>query len=109
MSDAIPALPSPEDYAGNEAPVDERTKADRGSRPRPVRSVEDCLRALDQLPGMVAMGLLRPAQANAIRGVLRDMIQFQQRAAGNSAANMPLSDDLLQRLRKEPELMNLMV
>jgi hypothetical protein len=63
------------------------------------------LAALDQLPGLVAMGVLTPAQANAISRILINIIAVQQRTAGGAAA-APLTPALHERFRQDPQLMD---
>ena len=101
MSDHEPlGLPSPNDRGPS--------AAESRSRARRVRTIDECLEALDQLPGMVAMGIIRPAQANAIRGVLHEIIAQHRHAATSDASIAPLDGDLLARLREDPRLMNLL-
>ena len=64
--------------------------------------------SLDQLPGMVATGVIAPAQANAIRGALRDVIAVHQRNAGASPMAATIDRDMLERLRHDPQMMNMM-
>jgi hypothetical protein len=95
-----PGLPSPNDRGSSAA--ESRSRASR------VRSIEECLQALDQLAGMIALGIIRPAQANAIRGVLHEIIAQHRQAATSDASVAALDGDLLARLREDPSLMNLL-
>ncbi len=110
MSDLeLVGLPSPtEEPTSGEADHDPRRSATGQSRQRRIRSVEECHHALDQLPGMVAMGVIAPAQANAIRGALRDVIAVHQRNAGASPMAATIDRDMLERLRHDPQMMNMM-
>jgi hypothetical protein len=51
----------------------------RRSGSREVASAEQCLRALTQLPGLVAMGMLTPAQANSMRATFATILQHYQK------------------------------
>lgn len=42
-----------------------------------IPSAADCLRALAVIPGLVALRVLQPAQANAIRNIYQTILQFQ--------------------------------
>ena len=50
---------------------DERSRRSASNRARqtPIPGTEECLRAMSVLAGLVAMGLIRPGQANAIRAL----------------------------------------
>jgi hypothetical protein len=101
MSDQEPLnLPSPNDRGPSAA--ESRSRAPR------VRTIDECLEALNQLPGMVAMGIIRPSQANAIRAVLHEIIAQHRHAATSDASVAALDGDLLARLRQDPRLMNLL-
>jgi len=93
-------LPSPNDRGPS--------AAESRSRARRVRSIDECLELLDRLPGMVALGIISPAQANAIRGVIHEIIAQHRHAAASDASVVPLDGDLLARLREDPRLMNLL-
>jgi hypothetical protein len=70
MSEIEPlGLPSPSDEPTNGQADHDRPQSETSrSRPRRVRSDEELLFTLDQLAGLVALGVMAPAQANAIRG-----------------------------------------
>jgi hypothetical protein len=110
MSEIEPlGLPSPSDEpTKGQADHDPRRSATGQSRQRRTRSVEECHHALDQLPGMVATGVITPVQANAIRGALRDVIAVHQRNPGTSPMAASIDCDMLERLRRDPKLMNAM-
>jgi hypothetical protein len=106
MSDLLPpALPGPSDSARPGPEIENQSGSTRHSR-FPFRSVEECMYLLDQLPGLLAMGSISPAQSNSIRGAIREILAFHQRPAGGSATAAALDRDLLERLRREPQLMN---
>jgi hypothetical protein len=87
-----------------------------GEDPRPfeqpptnrIPSLAQCLETLAQLSGLVALGMLKPAQANHIRGNLREILQYHYRQLGGSGAAAVADHNVLELLRQSPELMNLM-
>jgi hypothetical protein len=108
MSDSdLLGLPAPDDGQPHESTGGQAAGSAGRSQRRGFRSIEECLAALDQLPGMLLMGVITAAQLNAIRGALRDNIAVQQRTASGAAA-APMDHAVLRRLREDPELMNLM-
>jgi len=93
------ADPGPGDHTGPQA---------RGRRPE-IRSEEDCVAALGQLPGLITMGLIAPAQANAIARSLREVIRYHELRRSQSAAGATLGDeDLLQTVRDNPQMLGLL-
>ena len=83
----------------------ERTKS--GSK-NGIPDVEMCLRAMAQLAGLVALGILKPAQANSILAVYREILQHHQKSQ-TQARGAGLSDgDVLSMARKYSELLNLL-
>lgn len=95
---------------------DDRSKSKRrrqtGSTPagrRPagkILSSQECLVGMSQLPGMLTLGFMKPAQANAVRAAYRDILDCLERAS-QAGSTAPLSnDDVLGILRKNPELLN---
>jgi hypothetical protein len=103
-------LPSPgEDPTTNgQADHDPGRYSNGRSRQRNVRSAEECLNVLDHLAGMVAMGLITPARANAIRALMHEILAYHQRSASGPSTATPLDRDMLERLRRDPQLMNMM-
>jgi hypothetical protein len=70
---------------------------------------EDCLAALSRLPGLITMGLITTAQANAIRGTYATILQHHHHSAQGDAAQQTLADeDVLTMLRANPELLNML-
>jgi hypothetical protein len=69
-------------------------------------SEEACLRVMTQVAGLVAMGLLKPAQAQAIRASYRELLQYHKTKARANAASTNL--DVMDLLRKSPEMLNLL-
>lgn len=72
-----------------------------------VPSEEECLQAIAQTGRLAALGLLKPAVANAIRNSFRDILQHYQRRAKESEQTA-VDGALLESLRNDPKLLNLM-
>jgi hypothetical protein len=85
---------------------DSRARNKRRRRKGSGLSREECLAMLSQLPNLVLLKVLSPAQANSIRGVLHTILQTNHgsQPTGTTAA---ANDDLLRTLRERPELLQL--
>jgi len=94
---------APQSTSGSAAGSAGRSSRRRARRVHNVRSVADCLAALDQLPGLVAMGVLTPAQASAMSRIFMNIIAAQQRTASGAAA-APLTPAARERFRLDPQL-----
>ena len=75
----------------------------RRSRNSEAASADQCLRALTQLPGLVALGMLTPAQGNCMRGVFATILQHYQRSQ-TTPIPARASADLAQAVRDKPQL-----
>jgi hypothetical protein len=100
-----PGLPSPSNST-SQGP-ESKSQSDSGRSRFPVRSVEEYLFMLDQLPGMVVTRIITPSQSNSIRNAINDILAFHQRSNGGATPAV-LDIDLLERLRREPPLMNML-
>jgi hypothetical protein len=72
-----------------------------------VASAEQCLAALTQLPGLVAMGLLTPAQANSMRATFATILQHHQKSQ-NAPTPARATPEVVQAVRNHPELATLL-
>lgn len=70
-----------------------------------VLSTQDCLAGLSQLPGLIAIGMLKPAQANAMRGPFNDILRYHQQAGRTGGAGTVADENVLEMLRQQPELL----
>ena len=105
----ILGLPSPSDDPTPGQGDQQKPKSSTGrSHERPIRSLEQCKRALDGLISAVAIGLMTPNQANVMRGILKDLIAVQQPSPGASATSAQTNKGLLEQLRQNPQLANLL-
>jgi hypothetical protein len=78
-----------------------------GRRAAYVLTERDCLERLSQLPGLLALGLIEPAQANAMRATLGEILRHC-RHAGQEGAHGALADgDVLEIYRRDPQVFDL--
>ena len=84
-----------------------RHRQQRQSKKSGIPSVEDCLRAIAQVPGLVAIGLLEASKANAIRAAYRDILAHHKSKAKEVEKSLSNSD-VMDLLRKDPKLLNLL-
>jgi hypothetical protein len=102
-------LPAPSDKPQNGQEDHDPARPETGrTRQRRVRSAAECLQALDQLAGLLALGLVPPAQANAIRATLHEILAHHRSSSDSSSNARPMDRDMLERLRNDPKLMNMM-
>lgn len=110
-------LPGPDgrDSHGAEQPGAEpsghRKRAPHGpgqQHPKPeITSREECLRALRQLPGLVAVGAITPNVGNSIRAVYDTILKHHEREEG--AQGETLRDaDVVSIFRISPEVANML-
>jgi hypothetical protein len=117
MSNLIPSEPDgperrkphckagPKTHSGKE----QKRDAKRDRRPPPtIASPEDCLSGLSQMPGMIALGILKTSQANAIRGVYSTILGHHQKAKETRTDQTLDNESLLKMLRKDPAMINLL-
>ena len=79
-----------------------------GTKQRSAPDTDDCLDALGQLPGLIAMGLVTTAQANAIRGVYSTILQQHHRTrAGRDQAQLD-DADVMAILRENPSMLSML-
>ena len=106
--EAEPDRPGKEQTQGNDSGDGTRGhRQSRSARKPPIPSEEQCLQALTQLAGLVALGLLKPAQANTIRGTYRDILQHHKSKAKEAEKGLS-NADVLGLLRKHPEILSLL-
>lgn len=71
-------------------------------------SAEDCLATLSSLPGLVALGTLTTAQANAIRATCMAILQQQHQQRDSSVRQGAAGDALVEALIRHPDLADLL-
>lgn len=67
-----------------------------------------CLAGLSQLPGLLAIGLLKPQTSNSMRGVFRDLLQHYQRTGRDAAKSSLANEDVLAILRENPAMLTML-
>jgi len=66
---------------------------------------EQCLAAIARLAGLVAIGMLKPSQANSIRASFAEILRFHRAAKGAREQQRLEDADLIGLLRTNPELL----
>jgi hypothetical protein len=69
-----------------------------------IPTKKECLKALAQLPGLVVTGMLKTAQANALRGIYQTILQAHQKDEADGAAGAIADSDLREAIRRDPQL-----
>jgi len=72
-----------------------------------IPSETECLRLMARLAGLVAIGFLRPPQANAIRAAYQQILQFHRNKAKEVEKGLA-NADVLELLRSDPNLLSLL-
>jgi len=75
---------------------------------REVPDADACLQAMAQLPGLVALNVLKPSQANAIRAAYRDILQHHQKNAPSDGEKRSTDVDVLELARKDPHIFSML-
>jgi hypothetical protein len=65
---------------------------------------EDILHKLGQMPGLIAIGVLPPAKANAMKGVYQTILSHVDDSRQSGAARVA-DEDLIKILQQQPELL----
>jgi len=73
-----------------------------------IYDADDCLRGLTQLPGLIALGMIRANDANAMRAAYGVILQHHQRAQTAGVASAISDADVMKVLRTNPEMLNLL-
>jgi hypothetical protein len=84
---------------------DASQRQSRRRQPGQVLDLQQCLAGISQLPGMLALGLLKPAAANSMRGALKDLLDHH-REDRQPASGTVATDDMIAAIRKDPTLLN---
>ncbi len=72
-----------------------------------VSTKEEILVKLDQMPGLIATGLLPTTRANAMRGIYQTMLASLNDSSPSGAAAMT-DEDVLTILRAQPDLLKML-
>jgi hypothetical protein len=104
MDDLVPI--QPDESAKEKQHKHERDKSKR-AKFHTVYDVQKCLEALSQLPGLLMMGYVRPAQANAIRSTLETLLRHYRQTDSTRSESALQDIDIMSILRTHPELVSL--
>jgi hypothetical protein len=97
-----PAIP-PEDEHNDKTKNTSQSNSRRRSNAIP--SVEDCLRAIAALSGLIALRVLTPAQANSIRANFVAILRQHEPARQTSTAQLA-DESVMEIWAKHPELLD---
>jgi hypothetical protein len=108
-TDICPA-PSSDDEPKHESQRDTGPKrhdahSHRSSGATPSRN--ECLQAIAALPGLVAMRILSPAQANSIRATYVEILRDHDRAQQGHSPQLT-DDDVLKLWQDQPQMIDLL-
>jgi len=72
-----------------------------------IPSRNEIIRALGRIPGLVALKMLAPAQANAICGVYKTMLGEESKSRAGQKTQIS-DDNVLKMLREQPGMLSLL-
>jgi len=111
MNESTPAgAPNPDDGAGSSVPPEPKKESPQGEQPHQrnagqVLSEHQCMAGLSQLPGLLAMGHLKPQKSNAMRAVYHDLLQHHQLRGRDTAQPAQVDEDMIAILREHPAML----
>ncbi|MBC8867948.1 MAG: hypothetical protein H8E44_00950 [Planctomycetes bacterium] len=106
--DETPKIAHEQTTDGGEQAAGENTRQKRRQRKSAdIPTEEDCLGAIAQVARLAAMGLLKPAQANSIRGSFRDILSYHQKKAKENEQGIS-NADVLDVFQQDPKLLSLL-
>ena len=84
-----------------------QTKNRRQRQANAILSDDQCLAGLSQLPGLLALNMVKPGHANAMRGCFKDILSYRLQS-GRNAGDATMSDeDALSLWRSNPDKFHL--
>ncbi len=86
---------------------DDRSQRHEHSKKTGIPSENDCLRAIAQMAGLVALGLLEPAQANSARASFRELLAHYRGRAREAEKGLS-NANVMDVLRQDPKLLDLL-
>jgi hypothetical protein len=112
-----PRLPPPENRQQGDAENHEANAPDghsgpkgerrRGNKSSQIPDADACLHALAAMPGLIAMGMVSTAQANAISRIYNSILQHHDRTHAAGEQRAMLGGELMDHLRANPQLVHL--
>jgi hypothetical protein len=82
--------------------------AGRQRRERVIPDADACLDALGRLPGLIALGIVKPAQANAMRAIYHEILQHHQRSQQRDDRQGLSDADVMDVMQRDPQFLNLL-
>lgn len=73
-----------------------------------IPTMEECLAALAKLNSAVALGLLAPSQANAIRANFTEILRHHQKMSGATDRKGVAGADVMELMRKDPKILSIL-
>lgn len=110
MNNIVPAVNRPDGSDADASHAEQHARGRSESRRRRTTGVptrEECLRKLAQLPGLVAMKIISPAESNAISRSLQ-VILAEMRTSQSTGTSHVMNEQTLQVLRDHPDLQELL-
>lgn len=75
---------------------------------RKIPSLEDCLFAIASIAGAVAMGFIKPAQANTIRASYAEILRHHQKNESRNNRQGLADADVVEMMRKDPQMFSML-
>ncbi len=97
----------PKESKGEQDAEQPHKESNREER-RKIPSLEDCLFAFASLAGAVAMGVIKPAQANTIRASYAEILRYHQKNESRNDRNGMADADVMEIMRKDPKMFSMM-
>lgn len=107
-------IPNPEDGNSASRGSAKRKKKSRSRGPHRTAgqhktlTAEQCLMLLQQLAGIVALGLISTPQANVLRSIYQAMLSYHQRLQATPGRQALGGAEMLAKLRADPDLVNML-
>jgi hypothetical protein len=99
-------IPDPNERAEEGQGKQQERPGTKRPRESQIPSKQEILGKLAQMPGLVAIGILKPASANSMRGVYSELLRSL--TGGADARQALATSDVLAAAREHPELLKLL-
>jgi len=93
--------------SGEKAGGESASKKRQQRKSPDIPTEEECLGAIAQVARLAAMGLLKPAQANAIRGSFKEILMYHEKKAKENEQGIS-NVDVLEVFQQDPKLLSLL-
>ena len=86
-------------------PPDAKNEDTQSERPRSrnagqILDEQQCLAGLSQLPGLLAIGWIKPPVSNSMLGVYHELLEHFQRSGRDAAQTVQINEDVIATLRR---------